>query len=94
MGRIPHCEFKEDGCDDPNCKIGLCILRVKEEREECRRRAAEDAEIDEGAHVWAENHLKKSGNRPSYTQVHELAQNPKVRELVRKRLAEEKWLLA
>jgi hypothetical protein len=28
MPRIPDCEFKEGGCDDPRCKLGLCAAGV------------------------------------------------------------------
>lgn len=40
MARIPTCEFKDGGCDDGRCKIGVCILEVDERRADGARVSA------------------------------------------------------
>lgn len=30
MPRIPRCDVTDEGCDDPRCKVGACILAAEE----------------------------------------------------------------
>jgi len=43
MSRIPNCEYKDSGCDDPRCKRTFCVLGA-EERDRAQKAAEVEAE--------------------------------------------------
>lgn len=49
MSRIARCEVTEEGCDDPRCKVGACILEEEERRQAAAAIAIRLAKVREAA---------------------------------------------
>jgi hypothetical protein len=89
MPRIPNCEYQDGGCDDPRCKIGLCIL----ESEEIERRVASDKAEAEAVRLEIEAviaslfSVRKVG-KPTDAQLTRLRSDPRIIAEAKRRIAE------
>lgn len=87
--KLIPCDYHEEGCTDPECRIGLCMQHQRRSAAELVAEAARQHEIDVEARKMAPIYFRGKGIRhPSDQQVLKFVQNPTVREHAKKRLAE------
>jgi hypothetical protein len=93
MARVAHCEFKEGGCDDGRCKIGVCILDVEEREKEHQRVIARHARIRTEAIRLLDDLFKTTRRRKATaSEIEEYLANPKFWAVAEQRVEGEERL--
>jgi hypothetical protein len=94
MARIAHCEFKEDGCNDPRCKVGSCILQNEENARASRKVASEAEEIRKEAEKLAIEILERKRLGPTQQLIKKLSEDPRVLVAAKRRILAMRGLAA
>jgi hypothetical protein len=91
--RIPNCEFKEEGCNDPGCKIGSCLLEIEERDELARQAFARRERIHMAAEAIAHEYFKRKYKRnPSRQELGKLVKSQVIWDTAEQRIDAEDTL--
>jgi len=94
MARIPNCDFKVDGCDDPKCRRGFCILEERttdvRQVEEVQRTEELNRYIDKNLENEtvrvAKEVLRKKFGRANHDRALMLSNDPRIIAEAKRRL--------
>jgi hypothetical protein len=103
MARGFRCEFLDEFCDDPRCKIGHCVPEAEFNAPFKERKTAmlpqdrphlKASEVTKEAKIVAKMILKERRIRPTKEMVAKVIALPRIRELAEQRVLEMKALIS